>query len=71
MTRDVAPRLNYPKPALLHCKFIPALQGFGTKMSASQEHTAIFMTDTPNQIKTKVHGSCAAGRRSHRDWHRR
>jgi tryptophanyl-tRNA synthetase len=27
MTRDVAVRLNYPKPALIHSKFFPALQG--------------------------------------------
>jgi len=26
MTRDVAPRLKFPKPALIHSKFIPALQ---------------------------------------------
>ena len=26
MTRDVAPRLKYPKPSLIHSKFIPALQ---------------------------------------------
>ena len=26
MTRDVAPRLKYPKPCLIHSKFIPALQ---------------------------------------------
>lgn len=27
MTRDVAPRLGYLKPALIHSKFFPALQG--------------------------------------------
>lgn len=26
LTRDVAPRLKYPKPALIHARFIPALQ---------------------------------------------
>jgi tryptophanyl-tRNA synthetase len=33
MTRDVAPRLRYMKPALLHSKFFPALQGENTKVS--------------------------------------
>jgi tryptophanyl-tRNA synthetase len=28
MTRDVAPRLNFPKPALIHSTFFPALHGF-------------------------------------------
>jgi len=54
MTRDVAPRLNYLKPALLHSTFLPALQGAKTKMSASVSNSAIFLTDTPKQIKTKV-----------------
>lgn len=54
MTRDVAPRLKLPKPALIHSKFFPALQGAKTKMSASDINSAIFLTDTPKQIKTKV-----------------
>eukprot|EP00158_Paraphelidium_tribonemae_P003381 Partr_v1_DN26084_c0_g1_i2_m558 putative tryptophanyltRNA synthetase len=54
MTRDVARRLKYPKPALVHAKFFPALQGPGSKMSASIDSSAIFMSDTPNQIKKKI-----------------
>lgn len=54
MTRDVAPKLGFQKPALLHATFLPALQGAQTKMSASDPNTAIFLTDTPKQIKNKV-----------------
>ena len=54
MTRDVAPRIGYLKPAILHAKFFPALQGLNTKMSASEEVSAIFLTDTPAQIKKKI-----------------
>lgn len=54
MTRDVAPRLGFPKPALIHSTFFPALQGAKTKMSASETNSAVFLTDTPKQIKTKV-----------------
>lgn len=54
MTRDVAPRLGMPKPALLLSAFFPALQGSVTKMSASDPNSAIFLTDTPKQIRTKV-----------------
>ena len=54
MTRDVAPRLGYKKPALLHSAFIPALQGAQTKMSGSDPTTSVYLTDTPKQIKTKV-----------------
>lgn len=54
MTRDVAPRIGQPKPALLHSVFFPALQGAQTKMSASDPNSSIFLTDTAKQIKTKV-----------------
>ena len=42
MTRDVAHRLKYKKPCCLHSKFFPALQGFNSKMSASNKDSAIF-----------------------------
>ncbi len=54
MTRDVAHRLNFPKCALLHSIFFPALQGAKSKMSASDATSAIFLTDSPNEIKDKV-----------------
>ena len=57
MTRDVAPRLGFHKPALLHSTFFPALQGPQSKMSASDPTSSIFLTDTPKEIKHKVQGS--------------
>merc|ERR1712203_754483 len=42
------------KPALLHSKFFPPLQGAKGKMSASDNSSAIFLTDTPEQIETKI-----------------
>lgn len=51
MTRDVAARLHIAKPSLIHARFLDALQGPGSKMSASIDASAIFMKDTPNQIK--------------------
>jgi tryptophanyl-tRNA synthetase len=54
MTRDVAPRLNFPKPALIHSTFFPALQGSKSKMSASDSNSSIYLTDSPKDIKTKV-----------------
>lgn len=54
MTRDIAPRLGWQKPALIHAKFFPALQGTKTKMSASNATATIYLTDTPDQIKSKV-----------------
>ncbi|CAD7975873.1 unnamed protein product [Amoebophrya sp. A25] len=55
VTRDIAPRLNLQKPALIHSKFFPALQGHTTKMSSSADTPAtIFVTDTDKQVDTKV-----------------
>jgi len=62
MTRDVAPRLGYIKPALIHSKFFPALQGYQTKMSASSTDSAVFLTDTKEQIKTKINAAFSGGR---------
>uniref|UniRef100_A0A1I7XKM8 Tryptophanyl-tRNA synthetase n=1 Tax=Heterorhabditis bacteriophora TaxID=37862 RepID=A0A1I7XKM8_HETBA len=53
MTRDVAPRLKYPKPALIYSTFLPALQGAQAKMAASDENTCIYISDTSKQIKNK------------------
>jgi len=60
MTRDVAPRLNYLKPALIHSKFFPSLLGPKSKMAASVTTSAIFLTDTPTEIKDKI-SNCFTG----------
>lgn len=54
MTRDVAPRLGFLKPALIHSKFFPPLQGTKGKMSASDPNSAIYLTDSYDQIKLKI-----------------
>eukprot|EP01054_Gregarina_sp_Poly1_P002328 Gregarina_sp_Poly_1__2327@NODE_1621_length_3693_cov_115_410645_g1068_i0_p1_GENE_NODE_1621_length_3693_cov_115_410645_g1068_i0NODE_1621_length_3693_cov_115_410645_g1068_i0_p1_ORF_typecomplete_len411_score54_43tRNAsynt_1b/PF00579_25/4_4e66_NODE_1621_length_3693_cov_115_410645_g1068_i024593667 len=61
MTRDLAPRLGWNKPCLLLSRFIPALQGSKTKMSGSTAQTAVYLTDTPKQIKTKVNKYAFSG----------
>jgi tryptophanyl-tRNA synthetase len=61
MTRDIAPRLGWLKPALLHSKFFPALQGNKTKMSASNTMSAVFLTDTEKQIKDKINSQAFSG----------
>ncbi|BFZ54265.1 tryptophan--tRNA ligase [Savitreella phatthalungensis] len=61
LTRDVSVRLKTPKPALIHSIFFPALQGPGTKMSASIDASAIFMNDTPKKIKDKINKHAFSG----------
>ncbi|MEM5799680.1 MAG: tryptophan--tRNA ligase [Candidatus Aenigmatarchaeota archaeon] len=56
LTRDVADKIGYPKPATILCRFIPGLQGIEEegKMSSSIEQTAIFTTDSPEKVKEKI-----------------
>ncbi|KAK6481551.1 tryptophan--tRNA ligase [Huso huso] len=71
MTRDVAPRIGYPKPALLHSTFFPALQGAQTKMSASDPNSSIFLTDTAKQIKNKINKHAFSGGKDTVEEHRK
>lgn len=71
LTRDAAPRLGYRKPSLIHSKFFPALQGDNTKMSSSAEETAVFLSDTPKKIKTKINKFAFSGGRDTVEEHRR
>ena len=49
--------------ALIHSKFFPALQGAKTKMSASDANSAIYLTDSPKQIKDKINKHAFSGGR--------
>lgn len=61
ITRDVAQKLGYHKPAQIHCRFVPGL-GKGGKMSASEPETAIFTTDSPEDVKRKVWNAFTGGK---------
>ncbi|KAH8833482.1 tryptophanyl-tRNA synthetase [Flagelloscypha sp. PMI_526] len=71
LTRDIAQKLKYPKPSLIHSQFFPALQGPQTKMSASDPNSSIFMTDTQNQIKNKINKHGFSGGQETEEEHRR
>ena len=71
MTRDAAPRLGFPKPALIHSTFIPALQGAQTKMSGSLPESSIYLTDSPDQIRDKIMKYAYSGGRSTIEEHRK
>lgn len=61
ITRDIAPKLGYYKPAQIHCRFLPGL-GRGGKMSASEPETSIFTTDPPDVVKRKIWNAFTGGR---------
>lgn len=60
ITRDIAHKLvpaSHPlkgKPALLHSKFFPPLQGAAGKMSASDDTSAVYLTETSKEIEDKI-----------------
>ncbi|MEM2180934.1 MAG: tryptophan--tRNA ligase [Nitrososphaeria archaeon] len=60
MTRDVAEKLGYYKPAQIHSKFLPALNKEG-KMSSSLPETAIYTTDSPEDVRRKVKNAFTGG----------
>src|SRR5213594_563237 len=62
ITRDVAPKLGYPKPALIHNKLLPSLLGPTGKMSASIPESSIFTTDTEAQAQKKIMNAFTGGR---------
>ncbi|KAK3326271.1 hypothetical protein B0H66DRAFT_550527 [Apodospora peruviana] len=70
LCRDVSARIKYAKPSLIHAKFLDALQGPGTKMSASIDESAIFMKDTPKQIKNKINKYAFSGGKVSAEEHR-
>lgn len=70
MTRDVAPKLGFQKPALIHSSFFPALQGAASKMSSSDENSSVFLTDTTSQIKKKIQKYAFSGGRDTEEEHR-
>ena len=61
VTRDVAPKLGYYKPAQIHCRFVPGL-GRAGKMSASIPETSIFTVDPPEKAAKKVMNAFTGGR---------
>ena len=60
MTRDIADRIGYYKPAQIHSKFLPGLGMLG-KMSSSKPETAIFTTDDPEVVDHKVSRAFTGG----------
>jgi len=61
ITRDIAQKLGYYKPAQIHNRFLPGL-GIGGKMNAHEPETAIFTTDPPDLVKQKIWRAFTGGK---------
>ena len=71
LTRDIAPKIERPKPALIHNIMIPGLAGPGGKMSASDEGGTIYTTDPPDVVKKKINKYAFSGGQPDIDLHRK
>jgi tryptophanyl-tRNA synthetase len=60
VTRDVAERMGYYKPAQIHSKFLPGL-GMVGKMSSSKPESALFTIDDPEVIDKKASAAFTGG----------
>ncbi len=70
VSRDVVPKLGYYKPAIIHTVFLPPLSGTSGKMSASDDSSAIYTTDTPKQVEKKIKKYAFSGGQSTLELHR-
>lgn len=71
LTRDIAESFGFEKPAALHAKFIPSLQGTA-KMSASEsEQAVIYLSDSPEEVKRKITKYAFSGGRDTLEEHRK
>ncbi len=60
LARDVAEKLDLKKPAALLGSFLPGLTG--EKMSSSKPETAIYTTDSYEEVKRKIWNAFTGGR---------
>lgn len=60
LCRDIASRAGYNKPAILHAKFMPGIDGL--KMSKSRPEAAIFLHDDPDTVSKKISRAFSGGR---------
>ncbi len=67
LARELAPKLGFKKPVAIHTPLLTGLKGgnrmdFTSKMSKSKADSAIFVTDSPEKIKSKIKGAfCPEG----------
>jgi tryptophanyl-tRNA synthetase len=60
ISRDIASRAGYKKPAILHAKFLPGINN--EKMSTSKPNTAIFLNDDEKTIRKKISKAFSGGK---------
>lgn len=60
VTRDIASKLGFSKPAQIHSKLLPGLKA-GGKMSTSEPESALYLSDSPEDIRRKINNAFTGG----------
>lgn len=71
LARDKCKVIGERKPASLYLELLPDLQGTNRKMSASDQKTAIFLSDTPEEVKNKINRLAFSGGQETAEEHRK
>ena len=71
ITRDILPKLGYYKPASIQGIFLPPLTGPLGKMSASEESSAIYTTDSSKESENKIKKYAFSGGQATIEEHRK
>jgi len=72
ISRDIIPKLGFPKPASIQCRFLPGLGGIEDgKMSSSAEVGTIYTTDDAATVKKKINKYAFSGGKDTIEEHRK
>jgi len=71
LTRDILPKLGHYKPSSIQCIFLPPLTGSSGKMSASDAGNAIYTTDSPKEVESKIKKYAFSGGKDTLEEHRK
>ncbi len=63
VSRDIIPKLGYPKPASIQCRFIPGLGGMddGKMSTSSGDSSTIYVNDDEKTVKNKINKYAFSG----------
>lgn len=70
VARDVYSKLGYYKPSIIHGTFLPPLSGAHGKMSSTTD-SAIYTTDSPQEVERKIKKCAFSGGRDTLEEHRK
>lgn len=62
LARDILSKMKVQKPSMLFVGYVPSLQTVNEKMSSSKPETAIYLSDSDNNVKKKIGRAFSGGK---------